>query len=59
MAAKSDTLTAGKIAKELGASPAVVKKAISTLKIKPDHVRCGCSYYAKSSVTKIKKSLKK
>lgn len=61
MATKSEkeTLyTAGKVAKELGVKPGDVKKAITTLKIKPDVVKGGCSYYTGATVKKIKKSLK-
>lgn len=61
MAAKSekDTLyTAGKIAKEAGVKPGDVKKAITSLGIKPDVVKGGCSYYLGGTVKKIKKGLK-
>lgn len=56
--ATNDMLTAGKIAAQLSAAPAQVKKAIQSLGIKPAAVKGGCSYYSKDSITKIKASLK-
>lgn len=52
-----DLLTAGKIAAQLKAPPASVKKAIAALKLKPASVKGGCSYYAQSDVAKIKKAI--
>lgn len=51
-------ITAGNIAKELGASPAKVKKAITDLKIQPVAKKGGCSYYSRDAVRKIKGALK-
>ncbi len=50
-----DLLTAAKIAAQLKASPASVKKAITTLKLKPAAKKGVCCYYAKADVVKIKK----
>ncbi|MHB9053567.1 MAG: hypothetical protein ACYC5F_06220 [Thermoleophilia bacterium] len=56
--AANDLLTAGKIAAELGVSPAKVKKAIQELGLEPDAKKGACSYYSKAAVTKIKKQIK-
>ena len=50
-------MTAGAIAKELGASDAKVKKAIAALKLKPAAKKGVCSYFAKTDIPKIKKAL--
>jgi len=55
---KSDLLTAGKIATQLGVSGAVVSKTIKALGIKPDLVKAGCSYYGADTIAKVKASLK-
>ena len=55
---KSDLLTAGKIAQQLGVSGAVVSKTIKSLNINPDLVKGGCSYYGKDVITKVKKAIK-
>ncbi len=57
MATDTDLLTAGKIAADLKASPAKVKKAIGELKLKPAAKKGACCYYAKADVAKIKKAL--
>ena len=57
MAEKNDLLTAGKIAKELGVSPAKLKKIILNLEIEPDLKKGNCSYYGRKTVEKIKKNL--
>lgn len=51
-------ITAGNIAKELGASPAKVKKAIEELKLQPVAKKGACTYYGKDAVKKIKTALK-
>jgi hypothetical protein len=56
--AKDTLYTAGKVAKELGVKPGDVKKAITSLGIKPDVVKGACSYYTEATVKKIKKGLK-
>ncbi len=55
---KDTMLTAGKIAQATGASPALVKKAIAQLKLKPSAVKAGCSYYDAGAVKKIAAALK-
>ena len=57
MAEKNEMLTAGKIAKELGISPAKLKKVIQELAIEPDVKKGNCSYYGKKTVAKIKKHI--
>ncbi|MCL4472463.1 MAG: hypothetical protein M1455_00780 [Actinobacteria bacterium] len=56
--AANDLLTAGKIATELGVSPAKVKKAIQELGLEPDAKKGACSYYSTATVNKIKKQIK-
>ncbi len=51
-------ITAANIAKELGASPAKVKKAIEALKIEPVAKKGVCTYYSRDAVKKIKAALK-
>lgn len=53
-----DPITAGNIAKELGASPAQVKKAIEALKLAPVAKKGACSYYSRDQAKKIKGALK-
>jgi hypothetical protein len=55
---KTDLLTAGNIAKTLGASDAKVKKAIQALGLKPVAKKGVCSYYGKDAVAKVKRALK-
>jgi hypothetical protein len=55
---KPDMLTAGNIAKAIGASDAKVKKAIQELGLKPVAKKGVCNYYAKDAVPKIKAALK-
>jgi len=57
MPTDTDLLTTGKIAADLKASPAKVKKAIAELKLKPAAKKGVCCYYAKADVAKIKKAL--
>jgi hypothetical protein len=52
-----DEITAGSIAKELGATPGKVKKAIEELGIKPTSKKGACCYYARDAVTKIKAAI--
>lgn len=53
-----EQITAANIAKELGASPAKVKKAIEELKLAPVAKKGVCSYYSRDQVKKIKGALK-
>lgn len=55
---KSDLLTAGKIAQQLGVPGAVVSKTIKALSIKPDLVKGGCSYYGTDTIKKVKAAIK-
>lgn len=58
-AAKKDAelLSAGKIAEELGATPAKVKKAIGELGLKPASTKGVCNYYTRAALAKIKAAL--
>jgi hypothetical protein len=57
-AAKNDELlTAGAIAKAIGASDAKVKNAIKTLGIQPKAKKGVCAYYGADTVAKVKKAL--
>ena len=49
-----DLLTAGNIAKAIGASDAKVKKAIKDLAIKPKAKKGVCNYYSRDVLPKIK-----
>lgn len=57
MAAKDEILSAGKIAKEIGAKPAQVKKAISDLALEPAKVKGACKYYDQGQISQIKKNI--
>jgi len=50
--------SAGAIAKEMGATPAAVKKALAELKIEADFVKAGCAYYYVERVASIRQALK-
>ena len=56
-AKNEELLTAGAIAKAIGASDAKVKSAIKTLGIKPAAKKGVCNYYATDAVAKVKKAL--
>ena len=51
-------LSAGAIAKELGATPAAVKKALAALRIEADFVKAGCAYYYAERVATIRQAIK-
>lgn len=55
---KSELLTAGGLAKEMGLPDAKVRKAIAELKLKPAAKKGVCSYYTKDVIPKIKSALK-
>jgi hypothetical protein len=58
-AAKTDELlTAGAIAKELGAPDAKVKKAIKDLALMPKAKKGVCCYYGRDVLPKIKAAVK-
>lgn len=59
MGGKETLLTAAKIAELLGVSKTEVQKSIKEANIKPDAVKCGCSYFSEESIEKIKNFLKK
>ncbi len=52
-----ELLTAGAIAKAIGASDAKVKNAIKTLGIQPKAKKGVCAYYGADAVAKVKKAL--
>jgi hypothetical protein len=54
-----DLLTAGAIAKALGAPDAKVKKAIKDLAIKPKAKKGVCSYYGPDALAKVRKAVAK
>lgn len=58
MTAKEALMTAANIAKDLGVSPAKVKKCIDEQKIKPDASKGACKYYGQKAYNQIKSSLK-
>jgi len=58
MAEKTDLITAGNIAKELGVPDGKVKKAIQELGIKPAAKKGVCNYYSREVLKRIKSSLK-
>ena len=52
-------LSAGGLAKELGVTPAQVKKALAALKVaEADFVKAGCGYYYADRVPDLRKALK-
>ncbi len=51
-------LSAGAIAKELGSSPAAVKKALAELKIEADFVKAGCAYYFSERLASVRQALR-
>jgi hypothetical protein len=60
MATDFDTLlTAGAIAKTLGASDAKVKKAIKDLGLQPKAKKGVCAYYGKDVLPKVKAAVAK
>lgn len=51
-------LSTGAIAKELGVSPAQVKKALATLKLgEADFVKAGCAYYYADRMPAIRQAI--
>jgi len=50
-------LSAGAMAKELGISPAKVKKALGELGIEADFVKSGCAYYYAERSAAVKEAL--
>ena len=56
-AKNEELLTAGAIAKAIGASDSKVKNAIKTLGIQPKAKKGVCAYYGPDTVAKVKKAL--
>jgi hypothetical protein len=56
---KTDLLTAGDIAKALGASDARVKKAIKELGIQPKAKKGVCNYYGRDVLASVKTAVTK
>ena len=54
-----DLMTIAKASKETGLSAAILRKAFKDGGLKPDLVKAGCSYYAKTNIDSIVKKLKK
>ena len=52
-------LSAGAMAKELGASPAKVKRALADLGFEADFVKSGCAYYYPERAAAVRKVLAK
>lgn len=57
--ATDELLTAGAIAKAIGASDAKVKKALEDLAIKPKAKKGVCSYYGKDVLAKVRAAVGK
>jgi hypothetical protein len=56
-AKRDELLTAGAIAKAIGASDGKVKIAIKTLGLQPTAKKGACAYYGSDAVAKVKKAL--
>ncbi len=50
-------LSAGAMAKELGVSPAKVKKTLVGLGLEPDFVKSNCGYYYSERIEQVKQEL--
>lgn len=50
-------LSAGAMAKELGVSPAKVKKTLVGLQVEPDFVKSNCGYYYAERTEQVRKAL--
>ncbi len=50
-------LSAGAMSKDLGVSPAKVKKVLSELGVEPDFVKSGCNYYYAERTAEVRKAL--
>lgn len=57
-ATEKSLLTAGAIAKELGATDAKVKKAIKELAVAPVEKKGCCNYYSRDALKQIQSHLK-
>lgn len=52
-------LSAGAMAKELGVSPAKIKKGLTGLGLEPDFIKSNCGYYYTERLEQLKKELAK
>ena len=52
-------LSAGAMSKDLGISPAKVKKTLTQLGLEPDFVKSGCGYYYAERTAEVRKALDK
>ncbi len=57
-AEKTNLLSTGAIAKELGVAGPIISKTIKALNLKPELKKGVCSYYSKDAVKKIKAAIK-
>jgi len=57
MPVEKKLFSSGAMAKELGVTPAKLKKIIEELKIEPAEKKGVCSYYTEASLNKIKKKI--
>ncbi len=55
---QKDLKTLAAVAKELGASPTVLRRAVQAGGIQPDAVRCGCAYYGPKARAAMRKFAK-
>ena len=51
--------SAGAMSKDLGISPAKVKKVLSELGVEPDFVKSGCNYYYAERTAEVRKAVGK
>jgi UDP-N-acetylmuramyl pentapeptide synthase len=58
MATETTLMTAGAMAKELGASDAKIKKALKELEIVPAQTKGCCNYYTPDDLKKVQANLK-
>ena len=56
---KSELLTAKKVAEQIGATEAKVKKVIKEMNIEADEVKCRCNYYGPATIEKIKSAIRR
>ncbi len=54
---KNELLSTGKIAEQVGVSPAKVKKALEEMQIEPDQMKGKCAMFAPETVGKVKAHL--
>jgi hypothetical protein len=54
---KENLLSSGAVAKELGVTPAKVKKLLEATGVAAAEKKCNCSYYDAAGLAKLKKAL--